>query len=223
MDYIKLFLDFVLHMDVRLAELVALYGVWVYAFLFIVVFCETGLVATPILPGDSLLFAAGAVAATNPEAFSPHMVVLLLLFAPFLGDNVNYWVGYKLGPKVFSKPKSLFFNPDHLNKTHHFYEKHGAKMVIIARFLPIIRTFAPFVAGIGKMRYSRFIAMSSLGTVLWVPTFVYAGYFFGGVPFIKKNFTLVIFGIIFVSLIPAVLQFIGKKAKSSSLENSTPS
>lgn len=207
MDLVKTFLDFVLHMDVRLAELVALYGVWVYAILFVIIFCETGLVATPILPGDSLLFAAGAVAATNPEAFSPHLLILLLLFAPFLGDNVNYWVGNKLGPKVFSRPKSLFFNPEHLNRTHLFYEKHGAKMVIIARFLPIIRTFAPFVAGIGKMRYSKFIAMSSLGTLLWVPTFVYAGYFFGGVPFIKKNFTLVIFGIILVSLIPALMQF----------------
>jgi len=204
-------INFILHIDVHLAELAATYGTWIYGILFVIVFCETGLVATPILPGDSMLFAAGAVAATNPEALSPHLMILILLFAPFLGDNVNYWVGNKLGQKVFSKPKSLFFNPEYLNRTHKFYEKYGPKMVIIARFVPIVRTFAPFVAGIGKMHYPKFILMSSIGSLLWVPTFIYAGYFFGGIPFIKKNFTLVIFGIIFVSLLPAVFEFLKSK------------
>ncbi len=208
-DIIKFAIDFVLHLDSNLLILVTQYGTYIYLILFIVIFAETGLVATPILPGDSLLFAAGAVAATG--ALDPHLLVLLLILAPLCGDNVNYWIGFWLGPKVFSRPKSILFNPAHLNRTHAFYEKYGTKMIIIARFLPIIRTFAPFVAGIGRMRYLKFLSFSVIGAILWVPTFVYCGYFFGNIPIVKKNFTLVIFGIIFVSLIPAFRELIYKK------------
>lgn len=211
MELIKYLVDFVLHLDTNLAVMVGQYGLFVYAILFVVVFAETGLVATPILPGDSLLFAAGAVAATG--ALNPNIIVGLLLLAPLCGDNTNYWIGYWLGPKVFNKPKSIFFNPEHLKRTHNFYEKYGTKMIIIARFMPIIRTFAPFVAGIGRMRYLKFLGFSVIGAVLWVPTFVYCGYFFGNIPIIKKNFTLVIFAIIFISLLPACYEFIYKKLK----------
>jgi membrane-associated protein len=169
-------------------------------------------VATPILPGDSLLFAAGAVAATT-GALDPNVIVGLLILAPLCGDNVNYWIGWWIGPKVFSRPKSIYFNPAHLQKTHEFYDKYGTKMIIIARFLPIIRTFAPFVAGIGRMRYLRFLSFSVIGAVLWVPTFVYCGYFFGNIPIVKNNFTLVIFGIIFVSLIPAFRELVYNRLK----------
>jgi membrane-associated protein len=196
-------MDFVLHLDVHLAELTNTYGVWVYGLLFLIIFCETGLVATPILPGDSLLFAAGAIAATG--SLNPHKIVLLLLCAPLLGDNCNYWIGHFLGPKVFKKEKSLFFNPEYLLRTHRFFEKHGGKTIIIARFLPIIRTFTPFVAGIGRMRYLKFLLFSIAGAILWVPTLVYCGYFFGNIPVIKKNFTLVIFAIIIISVIPALV------------------
>jgi membrane-associated protein len=209
LDLIKFGFHFVLHLDTNLCLLVGQYGTLVYAILFAVIFAETGLVATPILPGDSLLFAAGAVAATG--ALDPNMIVLLLVLAPLCGDNANYWIGYWLGPKVFSRPKSIYFNPAHLARTHEFYEKYGNKMIIIARFLPIIRTFAPFVAGIGRMRYLKFLSFSVIGAVLWVPTFVYCGYFFGNIPIVKKNFTLVIFGIIFISLIPAFRELIYKR------------
>jgi membrane-associated protein len=208
-DIIKTALDFILHIDVNLQNLVAQYGTLVYGILFLIIFAETGLVATPILPGDSLLFAAGAVAAGG--ALNPHLIVALLVLAPLCGDNTNYWIGRWLGPKVFSRPKSLFFNPAHLNRTHEFYEKHGTKMIIIARFLPIIRTFAPFVAGIGRMRYLKFLCFSVIGALLWVPTFVYCGYFFGNVPIIKKNFTLVILAIIVISGLPALREFVFKR------------
>lgn len=217
-EHLQTFIDIILHLDVHLARLSAEYGTFVYAILCIVIFCETGLVATPFLPGDSLLFAAGAVAATSQGTLSPHLLVLLLLCAPLLGDNCNYWVGRFIGPRVFKKPKSLLFNPEHLQRTHAFYERHGSKAIIIARFAPIIRTFAPFVAGIGRMRYPRFLLFSAVGALLWVPTFIYAGYFFGNIPFIKKNFTLVVFAIIGISLLPAFLEFLrqwrGKKLES---------
>jgi len=211
-EYIQFFFNYVMHLDTNLALLVGQYGHWVYGILCLVIFCETGLVATPFLPGDSLLFAAGAVASTG--ALSPHLLVVLLFFAPLLGDNCNYWVGRFLGPKVFSRPKSILLNPAHLLRTHAFYEKHGHKAIIIARFAPIIRTFAPFVAGIGRMRYLKFLLFSVIGAALWVPTFIYAGYFFGNIPFVKKNFTLVIFTIIGISLLPAFMGFLkGLRAK----------
>ncbi len=203
MEIIHYFIDFVLHLDAHLSELAAAYGVWIYAILFLIIYCETGLVATPFLPGDSLLFATGAVASTG--ALNPHIAVTLLLFAPLCGDNTNYWIGHYVGPKVFKKEKSLFFNPEYLHRTHRFFEMHGGKAVIIARFLPIIRTFTPFVAGIGRMKYLKFLLFSVIGAVLWVPTFIYGGYYFGNIPFVKKNFTLVILAIIILSVIPAVV------------------
>jgi membrane-associated protein len=209
MEIIQWFVEFVLHLDRNLQELVQNYGLYVYGILFLIIFCETGLVVAPILPGDSLLFAAGAIAATGK--LNPWGMILLLTVAAILGDTVNYWIGAFIGQKVFTKPKSLFFNPEHLRRTHEFYEKYGGKTIIIARFLPIIRTFAPFVAGVGSMSYRRFIAYNVIGGALWVPVFVGGGYFFGNLPFVKKNFTLVILAIIVLSLMPMVIEIIRHK------------
>lgn len=203
MDFIWPIIDFILHINAHLTELVQAYGPWVYAILFLIVFCETGLVVTPFLPGDSLLFAAGAVAALS-GALNPLFLIVLLVVAAVLGDYVNYSIGKKVGAKVFSRPKSWLFNPEHLHRTHQFYEKYGGKTIIIARFVPIIRTFAPFVAGIGEMEYRKFAVFNILGAILWVPSFVLAGYYFGNVPAVKENFTLVIFAIIIISVLPAV-------------------
>lgn len=206
MDLLAAFLDLVLHLDRHLAVLVADYGVWIYGILFLIVFCETGLVVTPFLPGDSLLFATGALAATG--AMDPVTLVGLLVLASFLGDNTNYWIGRFVGPKVFHRESSRLLNPKHLAETHRFYERHGGKAVILARFFPIIRTFAPFVAGVGSMLYPRFLAFSVVGAVAWVGGIVGGGYFFGNIPVIKQNFTLVVFGIIFLSLVPAFIGFL---------------
>ncbi|MBI3039954.1 DedA family protein [bacterium] len=195
-----------LHLDKHLLELVGSYGLWVYLILFLIVFAETGLVATPFLPGDSLLFASGAIAATG--GLNPHLIAVILILAAFIGDTVNYWAGNFFGEKIFSREKSWFFNPEHLIKTKKFYEKHGGKTIIIARFVPIIRTFAPFVAGIGKMSYSRFISYNVIGAVLWVVTILYTGYFFGNLPFVKEHFSLVIFAIIIISILPAVIEYL---------------
>lgn len=199
-------IDLFLHLDAHLYELVSAYGPWVYLILFLVVFAETGLVVTPFLPGDSLLFATGAIAATG--ALDPNAVVGLLLVAAVLGDATNYWIGHYVGPKVFTRQKSWFFNPEHLHRTHAFYEKHGGKTIIIARFVPIIRTFAPFVAGIGEMSYRRFFSFNVVGALLWVPGLVYAGYFFGNLPIVKQNFSLVILAIIGLSVLPMVVEFV---------------
>lgn len=206
MEWLYFLADFILHIDVHLYDLVTAYGLWVYAILFLIVFAETGLVVTPLLPGDSLLFTAGAIAATG--ALNPHTIVLLLITAAILGDTVNYWIGNYVGPKVFSKQKSLFFNPKHLERTHRFYEKYGGKTIIIARFVPIVRTFAPFVAGIGKMTYTRFLTYNVVGGVIWVLLFTYGGYFFGNLPMVKKNFSLVILVIIILSVMPIVIELI---------------
>lgn len=214
MEWLQFFIDFILHLDAHLYELVTAYGIWIYGLLFLIVFAETGLVVTPFLPGDSLLFAAGAIAATG--ALNPHLVVVLLITAAILGDTVNYWIGHYVGPKVFHKEKSLFFNPEHLNRTHRFYEKHGGKTIVIARFVPIIRTFAPFVAGIGRMSYTYFIAYNVSGGILWVVTLVYSGYFFGNIPFVKQNFSLVILVIIIISILPIVFEFIRHQRGESS-------
>jgi membrane-associated protein len=200
-----------------LAALVQSYGTWTYAILCLVLFCETGLVLTPFLPGDSLLFAVGAVASTG--ALDLRQALLLLSLAVILGDSSNYWIGRVVGPKVFHKDSARFLNKRHLERTHVFYEKHGGKTIILARFLPIIRTFAPFVAGIGRMRYGRFLAFSVGGTILWVGLFVVAGYFFGNIPLVKKNFALVIMAIIVISVLPAGAEFLkhrrGQNAPSS--------
>lgn len=206
MDLIKQLIDLILHLDQHLVELVTRFGTWSYAILFLIIFCETGLVITPFLPGDSLLFAIGALSASG--ALDPLVLTILLSIAAILGDTVNYWVGYKIGPKVFHGEGSRFLNPRHLERTHAFYEKYGGKTIIFARFIPIVRTFAPFVAGIGRMTYSRFLLYNVVGGIAWITIFVYAGYFFGNIPVVKRNFTLVILAIILISLTPAVIEYI---------------
>lgn len=199
-------IDFILHIDVHLQQLCGTYGVWVYAILFLIVFCETGLVVLPLLPGDSLLFAVGSMAALGALNFVSVMV--LLIVAAILGDAVNYSIGYRIGGRIFERDTGRFFKKDHLLKTQAFYEKHGGKTIIIARFMPIIRTFAPFVAGVGKMNYSRFALFNVSGAILWVVIFVTAGFFFGNIPAVRKNFTLVIFAIIVISILPGVIEYI---------------
>lgn len=205
MDLLAQFLDIVLHLDKHLAILAADYGVWLYAILFAIIFCETGLVVTPFLPGDSLLFATGALAAGG--ALDVHAVFVLLVLASFLGDNTNYWIGHFLGEKVF-RPDARVLKTAYLDKTHAFYAQHGGKTVLLARFAPIVRTFAPFVAGAGSMEYRRFTGFCALGALCWVGSFVYAGYLFGNIPVVKNNFTLVILGIIVVSLLPGVIEYL---------------
>jgi membrane-associated protein len=204
MGFLKYLLDFILHLDTHLVELVQQYGTLSYGILFLIIFCETGLVVTPFLPGDSLLFAVGALGAK--AAFNPVLIFLTLSAAAILGDSTNYWIGYFLGPKVFSSESSRLLNRKHLDRTHQFYEKYGGKTVIIARFMPIIRTFAPFVAGIGRMNYLKFLFYSIVGTVLWIGLFIAAGYLFGNIPIVKRNFTFVVLAIIFISLLPVLVE-----------------
>jgi membrane-associated protein len=206
MEIIQQIFDFILHVDRHLFELWPLYGMWIYAILFTIVFCETGLVVTPFLPGDSLLFAVGSLAVAIP-ALRLEIAIPLLIAAALTGDNVNYWIGRTLGPKVFHKEKSIVLNKEYLTRTQKFYEKHGGKAIIIARFLPIIRTFAPFVAGIGKMKYVRFLLFSIFGASIWVFLFTLTGYFFGNVPIIKQNFSLVIIALILIPGMPALIGF----------------
>lgn len=194
MDFIRFLIDFILHIDVHLAELVADYGVWVYAILFLILFCETGLVVTPFLPGDSLLFVAGALASLETNDINVHLMVVLMLIAAILGDAVNYTIGRLFGERLFSNPDSKIFRRSYLDKTHAFYEKHGGKTIILARFVPIVRTFAPFVAGMGHMSYRHFALYNVTGALLWVLSFTYAGYFFGTIPMIQENLKLLIVG-----------------------------
>lgn len=204
MEFIEYLIDLFLHLDKHLHEIILQYGVLTYVILFGVIFAETGLVFTPFLPGDSLLFAAGTFAAIG--SLNVHLLFILLTIAAILGDTVNYWIGNYLGPKVFEK-KIRFLKKEHLEKTHQFYEKHGGKTIIIARFIPIIRTFAPFVAGIGAMTYSKFILYNVVGGVIWCALFVYGGYFFGNLPIVKNNFSIVIIVIIIISVLPGVIEF----------------
>jgi membrane-associated protein len=206
MEYVSWFVDLFLHLDKHLAEVIAQYGVYTYALLFTIIFLETGLVVTPILPGDSLLFAAGTFAGLG--SLDVGLVFVLLSVAAILGDTVNYSIGHYLGPKVFHFEKSRLFNPEHLKKTHAFYEKYGGKTIIIARFVPIVRTFAPFVAGIGAMSYGKFLAYNVIGGILWVAICVFAGYFFGNLPIVKQNFSLVIIAIVIISVLPAVYEYV---------------
>ncbi|PYQ50234.1 MAG: DedA family protein [Acidobacteria bacterium] len=212
MDLIHGAVDVFLHLDQHLAEVIQRYGPHTYTLLFLIVFMETGLVVTPVLPGDSLLFAAGSFAALGALRFWP--LFFLLGAAAIVGDTVNYAIGAYLGPRVFHYQRSRLFNPDHLRKTHEFYERYGGKTIIIARFVPIIRTFAPFVAGIGKMSYARFLAYNVTGGVLWVAICLGAGYFFGNLPLVKKNFSLVILAIVAVSLLPAVAEYLRHRAEA---------
>lgn len=197
-------IDFILHIDVHLVEMVNQYGMWIYAILFLIIFCETGLVVTPFLPGDSLLFAVGAIGALSPDKLNPVTTGLLVILAAFLGDNSNYWAGRIVGPRVF-KQHSRIFKHSYLMRTQHFYERHGNKAVIMARFVPIVRTFAPFVAGIAKMPYPRFLAYSTLGSVLWAGICIGAGYFLGNIPIVKENFSLVVLVIIGISVMPIAI------------------
>jgi len=205
-EFLASLVDIVLHLDRHLQWLVANYGPWIYAILFVIVFCETGLVVTPFLPGDSLLFVAGTLAAAGDMYI--HGLFALLASASFLGDNTNYWIGRYLGPRVFSREGSRFLNPAHLARTHRFYARYGAKTIFFARFVPIIRTFAPFVAGIGHMRYPRFLFFSFTGSIAWVGSLAYAGYFFGNVPWVKQNLTLVIIIIILLSVSPGIIEYL---------------
>jgi membrane-associated protein len=203
MDAIKHFIDFVLHVDKHLLELVNTYGAWAYGILFGIVFMETGLVVTPFLPGDSLLFAAGALAGAG--ALDISIVIPLLISAAVIGDNVNYLIGRNVGPRVFHEG-NRFFKREYLLRTHDFYEKHGGKTLVLARFVPIVRTFAPFVAGIGRMHYPRFLAFSVAGGTFWVSFFGLLGYFFGSMPWVKENFSVAVIAIILISLVPMVVE-----------------
>ncbi|MCV9879544.1 DedA family protein [Brenneria izbisi] len=222
MEFIQFIIDFILHIDVHLAELVAQYGVWIYAILFLILFCETGLVVTPFLPGDSLLFVAGALAALPSNDLNVHTMVFLMITAAILGDAVNYTIGRLFGDKLFSNPNSKIFRRSYLDKTHQFYARHGGKTIILARFVPIVRTFAPFVAGMGHMSYRHFAAYNVIGALLWVILFTYAGYLFGDLPIVQENLKLLIVAIIFVSILPGVIEIIRhRRAAARSSANSS--
>ena len=205
MDFVQSVMDLFLHLDDHLSQIIARYGVWTHLILFLIVFAETGLVVTPFLPGDSLLFAAGTFAALG--SLDLWLLIVLLIGAAILGDTVNYWVGAWIGPRAFSGD-IRFLRKDYLDRTHAFYEKHGGKTIILARFVPIIRTFAPFVAGVGAMSYPKFITYNVVGAVLWVGLFVPAGYFFGNIPTVRENFTLVILAIVALSVLPIAMEAI---------------
>jgi membrane-associated protein len=209
-NFIEWFLNFVLHMDKELPNIVNSIGLWTYAALFLVIFIETGVVIMPFLPGDSLLFAAGAVSANPAAGLNPLLLYLLLAVAAVLGDTANYWIGHTVGPRVFTSG-SRWFKKEHLDRTHAFYEKHGGKTIFLARFIPIIRTFAPFVAGIGKMRYGYFISYNIFGGIIWTGLFLGAGYFFGGLQFVRENFSFVVIAIILISMIPVIFEFVRSK------------
>jgi membrane-associated protein len=213
MELLHAFVDVILNLDDHLAALMAQYGTWVYAILFLIVFCETGLVVTPFLPGDSLLFVAGTLWAAS--GLDAHWLAATLIIAALCGDNVNYFVGRAIGPQVFQWENSRFFNRRALDRTHAYYERHGGKTIIIARFVPLVRTFAPFVAGVGRMHYPRYLAFCVAGALLWVLSLVYAGYYFGNIPLVRDNLTLVIFGIIGLSLSPIVIEFVRHRLRGA--------
>ncbi|MBI4689713.1 MAG: DedA family protein [Nitrospirae bacterium] len=206
MELISNFIDIFLHLDKHLSAVIQAYGAFTYFLLFIIIFCETGLVVTPILPGDSLLFVAGTFAATG--ALDIRFLFILLSIAAIAGDTANYLIGHIVGPKVFTRENVRFLNKEHLNRTHQFYEKYGGKTIILARFVPIIRTFAPFVAGIGSMTYVKFISYNVVGGILWIAICVFAGFYFGNISIVKNNFTLVILTIVFLSILPGVIEYI---------------
>lgn len=205
MELLTQLIDLILHLDRYLVDLVTRFGGWTYAILFLIIFCETGLVLMPFLPGDSLLFAIGALTSTG--ALDVYWISILLIVAAILGDTVNYWIGYSIGPRIFTSDRSRWLNREHLERTHRFYEKYGGKTIILARFMPIIRTFAPFVAGIGRMSYGRFLLYNVVGGVVWIVLFVAAGFWFGNIPIVKRNFTLVILAIIVLSILPAIIEY----------------
>ncbi|MBP9643418.1 DedA family protein [Budvicia aquatica] len=219
MEYITFLIDFILHIDVHLAQIFADYGIWVYAILFLILFCETGLVVTPFLPGDSLLFVAGALSALPTNDINVHLMIVLMLIAAILGDAVNYTIGRVFGESLFKNPDSKIFRKSYLDKTHQFYEKHGGKTIILARFVPIVRTFAPFVAGMGHMSYRRFAAYNVIGAFLWVLLFTYAGYIFGDLKIVQDNLKLLIVAIIIISILPGVIEVLRHRRAAAKNKN----
>ena len=213
MDIIINFIDFFIHLDQYLPVIIESFGIWLYVLVFLVIFCETGLVVTPILPGDSLLFALGSFAALG--TLNIELLLILLCIAAIAGDTVNYTIGHFIGPKVFQYEDRRFFKKKYLIKTHEFYEKHGGKTIIIARFMPIIRTFAPFVAGIGAMTYIKFISYNIIGGIAWVCLFLLGGYWFGNIPSVKNNFTLVIVAIVILSVMPGIIEYFRQRGNAS--------
>jgi len=214
MDIISSLIDIVLHLDKYLADIIGTYGIWTYAILFLIIFMETGFVVTPFLPGDSLLFAAGTFASPAlGGVLNIFILIPLLTLAAILGDTVNYWIGHYIGPKAFSG-NIRFLKKEYLDQTHDFYERHGGKTIILARFIPIIRTFAPFVAGVGAMNYKKFFVYNVTGAILWAGIFTLGGYFFGSLPFVKDNFTIVVLVIIVISVLPAVYEFVKEKLRA---------
>ncbi len=206
MEFLAGIIDIFLHLDRHLNEIIAAYGVWTYAILFLIIFAETGLVVTPFLPGDSLLFAAGALAATGP--LDPWLLCLLLIAAAIIGDSTNYAIGNYIGPRAFQQPHSRILKKEYLDRTHRFYERYGGRTIIIARFVPIVRTFAPFVAGVGTMSYSRFMSFNVVGGILWVAIFIWGGYLFGNIPVVQRNFGLVVVVIIVLSVVPIAIEWL---------------
>jgi membrane-associated protein len=220
MEWLTTLLQYVLHLDQHLAVLAQTYGLWMYGILFAIIFCETGLVVTPFLPGDSLLFVAGGVVAAavsnGDQVLNVHMLAALMIAAAFLGNLSNYYIGRYFGTRIFSKPRdSIFLKQAYLDRTHAFFEHHGGKTIILSRFMPIIRTYAPFVAGIGRMPQTRFTYFNIVGAVAWVGSLVYAGYFFGNLPWVKKNLSLMIVGIVTLSLMPAAYGYLRSKTKAA--------
>ena len=221
MEYIHYLVDFILHIDIHLTDMVALYGMWIYGILFIIIFCETGLVVTPFLPGDSLLFVAGALASLPNNDVNVHLAILILAAAAILGDASNYTIGRFFGVKLFSNPNSRIFKQSYLTKTHEFYEKHGGKTIILARFVPVIRTFAPFVAGMGHMSYRHFALYNITGGTIWVVLFSYTGYIFGGLEIVQNNLKLLIILIIVLSILPAIIEVWKNKRKKKNQDFET--
>ncbi|HEY7759604.1 MAG TPA: DedA family protein [Burkholderiales bacterium] len=220
MEWLAALVDLIVHLDDHLLWLAQTYGAWIYAVLFLIVFCETGLVVTPFLPGDSLLFVAGTIAGAGE--MNVHLMAGLLVLAAVLGDSLNYAIGQYLGPRVFRYEDSWFFRKAYLERTHAFFERHGGKTIVIARFVPIVRTYAPFVAGIGRMRYARFLLFNVTGALLWVVLLTYAGYLFGNVPVIKDNLTLVIVFIILLSISPGIIEVLRQRAAARAAQGQRP-
>lgn len=216
-DFVRQAIDIFLHLDTHLNDLAIAVGPWLYLVLFLIIFAETGLVVTPFLPGDSLLFAVGALAAIEGSPLNVHLIGALLYVAAVLGDATNYAIGNRIGPRVFTAEKSWLLNRKHLLHAQAFYEKHGGKTIIIARFVPIVRTFAPFVAGIGKMAYPRFASFNLIGAALWIPPFLYGGYWLGNIPAVKRNFHIIVVAIIIISVMPAVFEFLKARRQASKL------
>jgi membrane-associated protein len=215
MDLIHFFIDFILHIDKHLDQMIITYGIWVYVILFLIIFCETGLVVTPFLPGDSMLFVAGALAARATNELDVVILCIVLVAAAIIGDSANFEIGKIFGQKLFSNPNSKIFKEEYLHKTHEFYKKYGGKTIILARFVPIVRTFAPFVAGMGKMHYYYFISYNVIGALAWVLIFTLAGYFVGNVSWVQSNLKLLIVAIILVSILPAIFEVVKNKMKKA--------